>query len=130
VPLRFDTEHPREDLRCWLPPATGSNESSAVCHAKLADGKTIYLTGDAGFPSERWLLAQGPLPAADFLKVAHHGSRFSSGLEFLRATHARTALISVGKNRYGHPTAAALDRLREAGMDVHRTDIEGNVSFW
>lgn len=130
VPLKFYSAEPRPGLRCWLPPATGSNESSAFCHARLANGNGLWLTGDAGFPSERWLLEQGPLPQGEFLKVAHHGSRFSSGPDFLRALGARTALVSVGKNRYGHPAPAAMERLREAGMKVHRTDLEGSLVYW
>lgn len=117
-------------LLCWLPPGEG-NESSPLCHARLLGGKTLWLTGDGGFPSEDWLLRQGPLPPADFLKVGHHGSRFSSGEEFLRATGARTALISVGrKNRYGHPAPAALERLKGAKMQIRRTDQEGSLVIY
>lgn len=130
IPLKFYTPEPAPGFRCWLPPAKGSNETSALCHARLAGGRAIWLTGDAGFPSERWLLEQGELPAADFLKVAHHGSRFSSGEAFLKATGAQEALVSVGRNRYGHPAPAAMARLREAGFTIHRTDEEGNIVFW
>jgi competence protein ComEC len=130
VPLRFYTANPAPGLRCWLPPATGSNESSAICRASLRRGRSVWLTGDAGFPSERWLLEQGPLPHGDFLKVAHHGSRFSSGGDFLAALGAKEALVSVGRNRYGHPSPEAVKRLREAGMRVHRTDEEGTITYW
>lgn len=36
-------------------------------------------------------------------------------------------VISVGDNRYGHPTEEALLRLTDAGMSVYRTDIQGNI---
>lgn len=130
APLRFLNAAALPGVRCWLPPAASSNESSSICHAELAGGAAIWLTGDAGFASERWLLAQGPLPHAEFLKVAHHGSRFSSAPEFLRATGARVALVSVGrKNHYGHPAAAALRRLEDAGLTIRRTDREGTLRF-
>lgn len=131
TPVRFLTrEQSPPGLLCWLPRGEG-NESSPLCHARLRGGKSAWLTGDAGFPSEEWLLGQGPLPRADFLKVGHHGSRFSSGPEFLRATGARTALVSVGrKNRYGHPAPAAMERLREAEMEIERTDEGGSLVFY
>jgi competence protein ComEC len=131
TPVRFLTRAQQPPgLLCWFPAGEG-NESSPLCHARLQGGKSIWLTGDGGFPSEEWLLRQGPLPTSDFLKVGHHGSRFSSGLGFLRATGAHTALVSVGKrNRYGHPAPAALSRLHEAGMKVSRTDEQGSLLFY
>ena len=131
TPVFFLGEHPLPDFRCWLPPPVDSNDSSSFCRAQLAGGRSIWLTGDAAFPSEAWLLAQGPLPPADFLKIGHHGSKTSSSVPFLRATEARVALISVGsKNRYGHPTKQAMQRMQETGMEIRRTDLEGNLRYW
>jgi competence protein ComEC len=62
------------------------------------------------------------------LKVAHHGAGSSSGARFLAGLGARLAVVSCGRrNRFGHPDAGALARLRAAGIDVHRTDGEGAV---
>lgn len=131
TPVRFLTRSQTPPgLLCWLPKGEG-NESSPLCHASLEGGKSVWLTGDSGLPSEDWLLRQGPLPAADFLKVGHHGSKFSSSAEFLLATKARTALVSVGrKNRYGHPAPAAMERLKEARMEILRTDEGGSLVFY
>ncbi|RZA00197.1 MAG: MBL fold metallo-hydrolase, partial [Proteobacteria bacterium] len=130
VPLKFYGADALGGMKCWLPPVTGSNEGSALCHATLRYGHSIWLTGDAGFPSERWLMARPEvLPTAEFLKVAHHGSRFSSGVDFLHALGAKQALVSVGKNRYGHPAPAAMARLRGAGLAIHRTDQEGSLVY-
>lgn len=63
----------------------------------------------------------------DILKVAHHGSKYSSSLEFLKAIRPALAVIEVGKNSYGHPTAEAMDRLKEVGAKVLRTDQDGEV---
>ena len=118
-------------LRCWFPPPVNSNEGSPLCHARLAGGKSVWLTGDAGFASERWLLAQpGELPRADFLKVGHHGSNGSSSEAFLRATGAATAIVNVGKNRYGHPSPDALRRLGSTGFSVDRTDQSGSLVYY
>jgi competence protein ComEC len=117
-------------IRCWFPPPITSNEGSPLCHARLAGGKSVWLTGDAGFASERWLLAQsGNLPKADFLKVGHHGSRGSSSQDFITATGASVAIVNVGKNRYGHPSPEALRRLESAGIAVLRTDLNGSLIY-
>ena len=63
------------------------------------------------------------------LKVAHHGSRGSSGYVFLRAVAPQYGVISVGAdNSYGHPTQQALSRLRDADVQLCRTDLQGTVT--
>jgi competence protein ComEC len=86
----------------------------------------MLLTGDAGGEVERRVAgAYGDSLRSDVLKVAHHGSRFSSATEFVRAVRAPVALVSVGReNRYGHPSPEALDRLGGATR-IWRTDREG-----
>ena len=65
---------------------------------------------------------------ADVLRVAHHGSRYSSTGEFLRAVQPAYAVISVGReNGYSHPHKATLNRLAEAGARVLRTDLSGTI---
>jgi competence protein ComEC len=88
-------------------------------------GFHMLLTGDAGGDVERRLAATyGDSLRSGFLKVGHHGSRFSSVSEFVRAVRPAVALVSVGRdNRYGHPSPEALDRLR--GARIWRTDLEG-----
>ncbi len=62
------------------------------------------------------------------LKVAHHGSRFSSTAPFLERARPRLAVISVGaRNPFRHPSAEALARLEAAGARVYRTDRDGAV---
>ena len=65
---------------------------------------------------------------ADVLKIAHHGSAFSSTMEFLNNVQPKFAVISVGKgNTYGHPTEEVLERLRDIGALVLRTDELGTI---
>jgi len=64
---------------------------------------------------------------SDYLKVGHHGSDSSSGENFLKAVDAEKAIISVGKNSYGHPSQRVLKRLQRAGMEVLRTDQKGDI---
>lgn len=106
------------------------NESSFVTRILLGSRVVLLGTADIGFPSEEKLLASGINLHADILKVGHHGSRFSSGDDFLRAVHPEFSAISVGsKNRYGHPTAETLARLANVGTKIFRTDQMGTVEM-
>ncbi|MBI4193133.1 MAG: hypothetical protein HY536_00720, partial [Candidatus Colwellbacteria bacterium] len=64
---------------------------------------------------------------SEILKVAHHGSRYSSSERFLEYARPSIAVVEVGKNRYGHPTREALDRLASVGSRVFRTDRDGTI---
>ncbi|HLO04068.1 MAG TPA: ComEC/Rec2 family competence protein, partial [Symbiobacteriaceae bacterium] len=93
-------------------------------------GARLLLTGDLEAVGEEWLLAQGIDLRSDLLKVAHHGSRYSSTTEFLAAVHPRYAVISAGRgNSFGHPDAGTVQRLQAVGATVYRTDQQGTISF-
>jgi competence protein ComEC len=64
----------------------------------------------------------------DLLKVGHHGSRGSTGDEWLDALAPAAAVISLGRNDYGHPAPETLARLAAHGVAVHRTDREGTIT--
>ena len=109
----------------------GGNEDSAV--VLLCIGSTgVLFMGDAGESTENQILAQNQTmnmlsTEADFLKVGHHGSKFSTTQSFLDELSLEAAVISVGENSYGHPTADTLDRLNNENIDVYRTDFSGAV---
>jgi len=81
--------------------------------------------------TERKLLNKGVDLSADILKVAHHGSRYSTTLQFLQKVKPIAAVISVGKNNpYGHPAEDVLIRLQNMQVShIFRTDIDGDVRF-
>jgi competence protein ComEC len=108
-------------------PSDDPNNSSIVL--RLEYGKTSFLfTGDAEREEEQNLLDAGSTLASTVLKVGHHGSANSTTYPFLREISPRYAVISVGKdNTYGHPTQAALSRLRDADVTVYRTDMQGDI---
>ncbi|MEK7086731.1 MAG: ComEC/Rec2 family competence protein [Patescibacteria group bacterium] len=100
------------------------NDTAIV--AKLSSKNSeILFTGDIGFGVEKAL----PASDVDILKVAHHGSKYSSGAEFLSAVKPEIAVIEVGKNNYGHPTEETLSRLENAGAKTYRTDRDGTIKF-
>jgi len=63
----------------------------------------------------------------EVLKVPHHGSRTGMTQDFIHWLAPSLAVISVGKNHYGHPTKEALDLLASVGAKTLRTDQHGDV---
>lgn len=111
------------------PPDTGTgiNNVSIVLLGEV-DGRRFLLTGDIEQGVDPVVLARG-VPRVDLLKIAHHGSRTATTQAFVDATRPAIAIASAGTgNPYGHPTRATLDRLREAGSRVYRTDRDGSVT--
>ncbi len=106
----------------------GSDENNNSLILKITYGNFSFLiTGDAETDEEQSL--SGEL-ASTVLKVGHHGSKTSTGAAFLQQVKPQYAVISCGKNNdYGHPHQETLDRLADAGVEVHRTDEEGTIIF-
>ncbi|MGH7523735.1 MAG: DNA internalization-related competence protein ComEC/Rec2, partial [Gemmatimonadales bacterium] len=120
--VRFDVLHPPSP---WAREGEDLNEDSIVLEVEFGDFKAL-LMGDAGFVAESALA--GRLPRVNVLKVGHHGSRTATSAAFLSAVEPQAAIVSVGRNRYGHPAPETLDRLTQAGVEVWRTDHEGTVT--
>ncbi len=97
------------------------NDQSIVIRATLGL-RSVLLTGDI----EKIAQAEMDPPRADVLKVPHQGAA-TSYTEWLANTGAGVAVVSVGPNPFGHPDEGLLAALREAGMTVRRTDLEGDV---
>ena len=111
------------------PPTGEQNEDSVVILAVYGDVRFLF-PGDVGTDTEQTIVGLGPPVAADVLKVAHHGSRYSSSTQFLDAVGAELAIISVGTdNSYGHPAQETLDRLQAAGARVLRTDRNCTITI-
>ncbi|MDO4453342.1 MAG: DNA internalization-related competence protein ComEC/Rec2 [Eubacteriales bacterium] len=103
------------------------NSDSMVLSVKYGDF-TALLTGDLEGDGEEILIKSGILKEIDFLKVAHHGSEFSTTEEFLRQTKPKLAVISCAeKNRYGHPHEKLLFRLKKSGTVIKMTKESGAV---
>jgi competence protein ComEC len=104
---------------------TSLNEESQVILMIFGNFDWL-MTGDIDVKVENALVADG-LPEVELLKIAHHGSKYSSGEAFLKAISPELAVIEVGKNSYGHPTQETLDRLRVIGAKIERTDQGGDL---
>lgn len=111
---------------------TGGNEPNAnSIVARLDYGAfSMLLPGDAEDQTEHRLLTKEVNLEAKVLKVAHHGSRYTSSEDFLKRVKPEFAVVSCGAwNRYGHPAQSVLDRLRAAGVKLYRTDLQGEVTI-
>lgn len=121
-------EKTNQGLRSVLGVATSGelNSGAVVMDFSYGDFNALF-TGDIGEEEETEMVKSDNLFNFDVLKVAHHGSKYSSSLDFLKAIRPALAVIEVGKNSYGHPTAEAIGRLKEVGARVMRTDQDGEV---
>ncbi|HEX3235524.1 MAG TPA: DNA internalization-related competence protein ComEC/Rec2 [Gemmatimonadales bacterium] len=120
--VSFTVLHPSPGWSGW---GEDVNEDSLVLLVEFGAFQAVF-AGDAGLPAEADMRSR--LRRVDLLKVGHHGSRGATGDEWLDSLHPTAAVISVGRNDYGHPAPATLERLAAHGVDMHRTDREGTVS--
>ena len=112
-----DTLHPFEILENKELKKT-SNDAGVV--SRLVFGKNSFLfTGDMSGNLEKEFIREDINVDSDVLKVAHHGSKYSTSEEFLQRVNPEIAIISVGKkNSYGHPTPEVLQKLEKFGIKI------------
>ena len=98
---------------------------------KITYGKiSILIPGDISGDIEKKLIKSGADLKSDVLVVPHHGSIHSSTTEFIKAVACRYAIVSAGKsNVFKHPHPSVLQRYKEAGMNIYRTDKNGAISI-
>lgn len=113
----FDVLSPCEGL-------IGSNERSLVLFTGFA-GLRVLSLGDLPATVEL-----NEVPQCDLIKVAHHGSRYATSARLIEEAAPETAIVSVGRNSYGHPHDRVLNDLREHGAQVYRTDEAGCLSVY
>lgn len=124
-------------LTCLNPPGRNSfsdmNDASIVLCLEYGALKGLFM-GDAPMAVEdtisekTWFQEHLSGQRLTFLKVGHHGSKYSTGQEFLEETTPMIAVISAGaRNRYGHPHEEVLERLSQENTNVFRTDEKGAI---
>lgn len=119
--------YPPEDLTGKS--AEDLNDTSIV--GKLIFGETSFLfTGDAEKEAEEKMIASGFDLKSDVLKIGHHGSRNATSENFLETVNPKFAVISVGENNsFGHPNPTIINRLERVGVEIFRTDEEGDIKI-
>lgn len=112
-------------------PAFLETNTASIVGRMVYGSTSVMLTGDSPDEIERHLIFKdGTTLRSDILKAGHHGSRTSSGLEFVKTVAPKYAVISAGKgNRYGHPHKEVLNVFNTLGVEVMRTDTMGTLYF-
>ena len=127
--MEFEVVNPKEKVK----EGEDNNQNAIAGILKVTDGRTmkIFMAADIDTETEQRLVWQGILKEpVDILKVSHHGSKNGTSEELLKVLKPKMAVISVGvKNRFGHPTQEVLDRLKEKGIEIKRTDLNGEISI-
>lgn len=123
--ISFNIIYPNDDNN-----RMSENNTSMVIVLDYYDKKFLFM-GDLGTDYEEQViegLISYDFTNIDVLKVGHHGSRFSTGLELLAVAKPKVSILSSGKgNAYGHPHAETLERLDSIGSENFRTDNNGAI---
>lgn len=130
APVEVEVLHPRRPFLSGSRRGRYSdvNSNSLVLRVRYGD-VAILLTGDIEEEAEAQILSSVADVRAAVMKVPHHGGRTSSSRAFLGRVAPRYAVVSVGdRNRFRHPHPEALERYRDLGIRVYRTDRHGAVT--
>lgn len=104
------------------------NEFSIVANLRLKEFEAL-LTGDIGPEVINEIIQTGKVHDVEYIKVPHHGSKNGLTQELLEITLPEIAVISVGKNSYGHPHKEILELLEGRGILMKRTDMDGDIEI-
>lgn len=102
------------------------NNHSIVVKLYYKNSNFLF-TGDIEREAEKRLLVWQNILNSDVLKLGHHGSSTSTTLEFLDKVDPIIAVITVGKNNFGHPSQKVIERLEDRNIKIYRTDENGTV---
>ncbi len=132
IDVLYPEEHLEKEYKELISEETDENKSSLLL--KVYDqGLTVLMTGDIGLEGEEEILNQYRKdPNAldvDILKIGHHGSRYSTGDDFLNTVSPEVAVFQVGKNNYGHPHPTIIEKCSEKGIMIYRNDLNGAIIF-
>lgn len=108
---------------------SNTNSASLVMALRYYNN-SILLTGDAEKATEYQLINSDIDLQTQVLQIGHHGSKSSSGEEFLSVVNPEIVVIQVGvNNRYGHPHQEVLEKIKAIGAEIFRTDLDGDIEF-
>ncbi len=126
----------RSELRVkvlWPPQSAGEvtyarnlNLGSVVAEVEWGWFSAL-VTGDADAEVEKEMDLTGDVQQVEVLKVPHHGSRTGLDADYVRQVKPDLAVISVGKNSYGHPASETIQLLQTMGTEIKRTDTDGDI---
>jgi len=103
-----------------------TNEKSQVMLVDFLNQKMLF-TGDITDKIFKDVVEKNNIFSVDILKSPHHGGKKTISADILSKLNVKEAIISVGDNNYGHPSAETLGIYNEFNVKVRRTDLEGNI---
>ncbi len=123
-------------LFLWPIELSSDENSNSVVFKLIHSNSTILFTGDITEKDEKKIIykycidnERCEIIESQILKVSHHGSGGSSSDDFLEKVKPKKAVISVGKNSFGHPSLRVMQKLERHFIEMFRTDILGDVVF-
>lgn len=119
----------KSKINIFSPLAAGNENENGLCVLCTEGSYDILVTGDINSNLERQLVSRESIPDTEVLVAGHHGSKYSSCEEFIDSITPEYAIISVGRNSYGHPAQVTIDRFEDNKIEVYRTDRLGNITI-
>jgi len=104
------------------------NDFSLIFHLQFGEFDAL-LAGDADSKIQDEIMTEVNIPHVEVIKIPHHGSKYSMIDEFLGVVKPDLAIMSVGRNSFGHPTKELFDQLENFNVDFLRTDQEGSIEI-
>lgn len=116
-------------VRVLSPPfRNDQNNGSVGLVLEFGEFRALYTGDSERFALDAWM-GRDSVPSVTVVKVAHHGARNGTSPRWVAATRPRIALISVGRNGYGHPAAEVEWMWATSGARVYRTDRQGTIEI-
>jgi len=109
---------------------TDSNNNSIVIKLQYKNVSFLF-AGDIGEKAEKlYIKKYEEKLRSTILKVAHHGGKNATSINFLNYVQPEFAIISCGKNNpFGHPSEEVLERLNKFNVTIYRTDTQGTITI-
>lgn len=117
------------ELTLYAPLGAGAANEAGLSVLCRTGGFSALFTGDMDGNVEKRLVKYGALPDVDLLMAGHHGSGTSTSPLLLAEITPEVVTCSVGYNTYGHPDHDTMARVADAGADLYRTDLQGNITI-
>lgn len=131
IDILYPEKHTEKEYEQLIEDEQNENSCSLLMQLNYK-GFKVLITGDIGFEGEKELIElykgkSSGILRSDILKTGHHGSRFSTGEDFLEAVKPKIAVIQVGKNNFGHPHPDVIEKFEKKDIMIYRNDLHGAV---
>lgn len=108
----------------------GESKESGSLSTLLSFGSfSVILTGDTPIEELKEGLDIFEIPDISVFQISHHGSSYNTDKDLVEKIMPKLAVISVGKNKYGHPSNEVIKILRDLDIKYLRTDQHGDIEI-